>query len=100
VVVEQSDQMYGGTCPNAGCVPTKALVHEAGNRRPSDVPEQWYARRPCVVGHRTHGAAARQHVPGDPRRDSSGLRDAIYTHPSSSEAFTDVIDAIVRTDEL
>ncbi|MEU4292485.1 FAD-dependent oxidoreductase [Kribbella sp. NPDC026596] len=44
VVVEQSDQMYGGTCPNVGCVPTKALVHEAGNRRPSDVPQEWYER--------------------------------------------------------
>ena len=29
VMVEQSDQMYGGTCVNVGCVPTKALVHEA-----------------------------------------------------------------------
>ncbi|WP_202875533.1 FAD-dependent oxidoreductase [Kribbella speibonae] len=44
VVVEQSDQMYGGTCPNVGCVPTKALVHEAGNRRTSDVPQEWYER--------------------------------------------------------
>jgi pyruvate/2-oxoglutarate dehydrogenase complex dihydrolipoamide dehydrogenase (E3) component len=30
---------------------------------------------------------------------ASELRDAIYTHPSSSEAFNDVIDAVVRTDE-
>lgn len=44
VVVEQSDQMYGGTCPNVGCVPTKALVHESNNRRPSDVPQEWYER--------------------------------------------------------
>ncbi|OKL49471.1 pyridine nucleotide-disulfide oxidoreductase [Boudabousia liubingyangii] len=28
-LVEQSDQMYGGTCINIGCVPTKALVHSA-----------------------------------------------------------------------
>ncbi len=28
-VVEQSDAMYGGTCINIGCVPTKALVHAA-----------------------------------------------------------------------
>ena len=26
VLVEQSERMYGGTCPNVGCVPTKALV--------------------------------------------------------------------------
>lgn len=26
-VVERSDQMYGGTCINIGCIPTKKLVH-------------------------------------------------------------------------
>ena len=29
-VVERSSMMYGGTCPNIACIPTKALVHEAG----------------------------------------------------------------------
>ncbi|GGH62529.1 FAD-dependent oxidoreductase [Rothia aerolata] len=28
-LIEQSNQMYGGTCINIGCVPTKALVHRA-----------------------------------------------------------------------
>lgn len=28
-MVEQSAEMYGGTCINIGCVPTKALVHRA-----------------------------------------------------------------------
>lgn len=28
-VVERSPQMYGGTCINIGCIPTKALVHRA-----------------------------------------------------------------------
>lgn len=28
-VVEQSDKMYGGTCINIGCIPTKTLVHSA-----------------------------------------------------------------------
>ncbi len=44
VMVEQSDQMYGGTCINIGCVPTKALVHDAEARRPGDAPKHWYAR--------------------------------------------------------
>lgn len=27
-VVEQSKKMYGGTCINIGCIPSKTLVHE------------------------------------------------------------------------
>jgi pyruvate/2-oxoglutarate dehydrogenase complex dihydrolipoamide dehydrogenase (E3) component len=42
ILVEQSDQMYGGTCINIGCVPTKALVHRADIRRPQDEAKQWY----------------------------------------------------------
>nr|WP_282190077.1 FAD-dependent oxidoreductase [Streptomyces sp. S1D4-11] len=44
VLVEQSDHMYGGTCPNVGCVPTKALVHHSGKRRTGDTPQDWYER--------------------------------------------------------
>lgn len=28
-MIERSDKMYGGTCPNIGCIPTKFLIHEA-----------------------------------------------------------------------
>ena len=28
-VIERSDKMYGGTCINIGCIPTKTLVHSA-----------------------------------------------------------------------
>lgn len=28
-IIEQSNTMYGGTCINIGCVPTKTLVHDA-----------------------------------------------------------------------
>jgi pyruvate/2-oxoglutarate dehydrogenase complex dihydrolipoamide dehydrogenase (E3) component len=34
VLIEQSDQMYGGTCINIGCVPTKALVYQAEHPDP------------------------------------------------------------------
>ena len=44
VLVEQSEHMYGGTCPNVGCVPTKALVHHSRKRRDSDVPQEFYER--------------------------------------------------------
>lgn len=28
-MIERSDKMYGGTCINIGCIPTKTLVHAA-----------------------------------------------------------------------
>lgn len=43
VLVEQSDRMYGGTCPNVGCVPSKGLVHHSRKRRPEDDPQAFYA---------------------------------------------------------
>lgn len=32
-MVEQSDQMFGGTCINVACLRTKAFVHQAEIRR-------------------------------------------------------------------
>lgn len=29
-IVERSPLMYGGTCVNVGCIPTKTLIHESG----------------------------------------------------------------------
>lgn len=29
-LIEKSDRMYGGTCVNVGCIPTKSLVYRAG----------------------------------------------------------------------
>ena len=42
VMVEESDQMYGGTCINIACVPTKALVHQAELRRDADSAAAWF----------------------------------------------------------
>lgn len=41
-LVEQSSDMVGGTCINIGCVPTKALVHQAQTRRDADDPQEWF----------------------------------------------------------
>jgi pyruvate/2-oxoglutarate dehydrogenase complex dihydrolipoamide dehydrogenase (E3) component len=55
VMVEQSDQMYGGTCINIGCVPTKALIHRA-SRRPHDAsPRSWYAESVASTASLTAG---------------------------------------------
>lgn len=42
VMVEESPRMYGGTCPNVGCVPSKGLVHHSRKRRPGDDPQSFY----------------------------------------------------------
>ncbi|MGU3652757.1 FAD-dependent oxidoreductase [Mycolicibacterium sp. A43C] len=36
VLVEQSPAMYGGTCINVGCVPTKSMVYRSEHRRPGE----------------------------------------------------------------
>ncbi|WP_394618679.1 dihydrolipoyl dehydrogenase family protein [Lentzea sp. JNUCC 0626] len=43
VLIERSANMYGGTCPNIGCVPTKMLVHFSGARRISDDAQEYFA---------------------------------------------------------
>lgn len=43
VLVEQSAQMYGGTCPNVGCVPTKMLVHYSTSKRLEDEAQEFFA---------------------------------------------------------
>lgn len=39
ILVEQSPQMYGGTCINIGCIPTKTLLTDAHKFRESQVTE-------------------------------------------------------------
>lgn len=43
ILVEQSANMYGGTCPNVGCVPTKMLVHYSNEKRPEDDAQEFFA---------------------------------------------------------
>ena len=43
LMIEQSDLMYGGTCINIGCVPTKALVESANHPSTAASPSARYA---------------------------------------------------------
>jgi pyruvate/2-oxoglutarate dehydrogenase complex dihydrolipoamide dehydrogenase (E3) component len=43
ILVEQSEDMYGGTCPNVGCVPTKMLVHYSNSKRLEDEAQEFFA---------------------------------------------------------
>lgn len=43
VLIEQSEEMYGGTCPNVGCIPTKMLVHYSNSKRLEDAAQEFFA---------------------------------------------------------
>ena len=43
VLIEQSEDMYGGTCPNVGCIPTKMLVHYSNSKRLEDAAQEFFA---------------------------------------------------------
>lgn len=53
VIVERDQAMIGGACINVACIPTKALVHSAAERRAEDDPETYLsdalARRDTLV---------------------------------------------------
>lgn len=48
-VVERSSQMYGGSCININCVPTKALIHQGESRPDGANALDWFA---ASVGRR------------------------------------------------
>lgn len=62
-IVEQSSAMYGGTCINIGCIPTKTLVHDALHKQDFAAAMQ---RKSEVVGFlrdkNFHNLADLQHV--------------------------------------
>ena len=57
ILVEQSENMYGGTCPNVGCVPTKMLVHYSNAKRLEDDAQEFFAN--SVAGVRRLTTAIR-----------------------------------------
>lgn len=46
-VIEQSNKMYGGTCINIGCIPSKVLVHDGELNKSFD---DAFERKVEVVG--------------------------------------------------
>jgi pyruvate/2-oxoglutarate dehydrogenase complex dihydrolipoamide dehydrogenase (E3) component len=57
ILIEQSENMYGGTCPNVGCVPTKMLVHYSNSKRIEDDAQEFFAN--SVAGVRALTSAFR-----------------------------------------
>ncbi len=54
ILVEQSDQMYGGTCINVGCIPTKVLVEHAERGTPYPVAIAAKDELRALMGAKNH----------------------------------------------
>ncbi|WP_298865727.1 FAD-dependent oxidoreductase [uncultured Microbacterium sp.] len=61
-LVEQSTAMYGGSCINIACIPTKDLVHSASERRPEDDPQAWFTTAVAGRDALTEKLRARNHA--------------------------------------
>lgn len=61
-LVEQSKAMYGGSCINIACIPTKDLVHSASERRPEDDPQSWFTAAVAGRDALTEKLRARSHA--------------------------------------
>ena len=61
-VVERSPEMYGGTCINIACVPTKALVVQAERKRESDDAATWFTASVAKRDALTAKLRARNHA--------------------------------------
>lgn len=64
-LIERSAMMYGGTCPNIACVPTKRLIHEAekvGWLNLSSYEEKAEAYKQAIARKNEMTAASRQNM--------------------------------------
>lgn len=43
-IIEKSSEMYGGTCINIACIPTKSLVYQSNERKYSEAPKKDFYR--------------------------------------------------------
>lgn len=44
VIVERDAKMYGGTCINIACVPTKTLIHSASEKREAGDAQEFFSQ--------------------------------------------------------
>lgn len=58
VLVEESAAMYGGTCINTGCIPTKSMVYHGEQRVPGVSGASAYADGVASVERLTAGLRA------------------------------------------
>lgn len=67
VMIEQSADMYGGTCINIGCVPTKSLVYQSEQRTGTEEARDYYR----------HAVSVEQAVTSQMRAENFAMLDGI-----------------------
>ena len=86
-LVERDPAMYGGTCINVACVPTKDLVVSAEARRATDDPAAYFARAVADRDTLIHALNAANH----------GLLEGVATLLAGEARFTAPKQVTVRT---
>ena len=86
-LIERDPAMYGGTCINVACVPTKDLVVAAEARRPEDDPQEYFTRAVAGRDDLVHGLNAANHR----------MLEGLATLVDGTATFTGPREVAVRT---
>lgn len=86
-LAERDPRMYGGTCINVACVPTKDLVDSAEGRRPTDDPAAYFAK----------SVADRDALIGALNRANHAMLEGVVTLLDGDARFTGPKEVTVRT---
>ncbi len=95
-MIERSDKMYGGTCINIGCIPTKALIHSAAlvtAAQPADFAERSARYREAIARKKALVESLREK---NYHKLSDDARIDVYTGEGS---FRSADTVVVRTAE-
>lgn len=93
-LVEQSSHMYGGTCINTGCVPTKSMVYQGERLRGDRISPQSYTAAVETTAGLTAGLRAVNLATFDPIATATVLTGrARFVDSTTVEVTTD--DAVV-----
>lgn len=96
-LIEQSAQMYGGTCINIGCVPTKSLVFHSEHLSAGQAHQVEYARAVTATGELTADLRAENYAMIDGIASADVLTGAArFTDPHTLEVTTADGEVTVR----
>ena len=79
-LIEKSPLMYGGTCINIGCIPTKKLIHTAADAKKN--PQADYAEKNSFYSAAIHEKNALTALLRQKNYDNVAAAADIYTGPA------------------